>query len=146
KGAAAARTSGLDILTSPPESVAFLDSDDTWESGHLDRVAASMRAGADFYFENYHRFDSPTARFGDPDMTSTTCPPFDHARELHWFDGDLFELLLARSPVATSTVAYNFARMPEFRFKPELWFCEDIYFWMQTAAVARKVAFSTKVG
>jgi succinoglycan biosynthesis protein ExoW len=146
QGAAAARNRGLDCLSPARGIVAFLDSDDTWEEGHLDRAVASVKAGADFYFENYHRIDSPRPRFSEPDVALETCPVFDQARELHWFDGDFFDLLFKRSPASTPTIAYKLALLPHIRFRPELWFCEDIYFWMEAARSVRKVAFSTKVG
>ncbi len=146
QGAAAARNRGLDFLRGTSGFVAFLDSDDTWQVGHLDRIAASAEAGADFYFENYHKFDSPAPRFSDADMNSRTHPLFDQARELHWFDGDFFDLLFRCSPVATPAVAYNFDLMPDIRFRTDLWFCEDIFFWMEASRIARKIAFSRIVG
>src|SRR3954468_3478941 len=49
RGVSAARNRGLDRLLPGTEVVAFLDSDDVWEAGHLSRLHAAIEAGADFY-------------------------------------------------------------------------------------------------
>src|SRR4051812_39010298 len=41
-GAASARNRALDNVCPGTDIVAFLDSDDVWEEGHLDRAVASM--------------------------------------------------------------------------------------------------------
>lgn len=146
QGASAARNRALDALQARADIVAFLDSDDIWEAGHLARIAAAMEAGADFYFENYRRYDEPGPRFARSAMAGKAFECFDQARELFWFEGDFFDILLRGSPAATPAVAFRFSRTPRLRFRTDLWYCEDVYFWMQASRSARRIAFSPKPG
>src|SRR5262245_41293475 len=49
KGCAGARNRGLDCLPGDATYVAFLDSDDTWSSGHLSNALVALERGYDFY-------------------------------------------------------------------------------------------------
>src|SRR5262249_52448826 len=52
-GPAAARNRALDSLRDDIEFVAFLDSDDTWDSRHLENASAAVSQGADLYFSDW---------------------------------------------------------------------------------------------
>jgi glycosyltransferase involved in cell wall biosynthesis len=145
-GASAARNRALDELTEAHAIVAFLDSDDIWRDGHLERLGAAFDAGADFYFENYARYDARGDHFVDCGLTAGPEAEFDRAHRLYWFEGDFFDALLRRSPAGTPTVAYRFSKAPHLRFRTDLSFCEDIFFWMQFTRSAEKIAFSPVEG
>jgi succinoglycan biosynthesis protein ExoW len=145
RGVSAARNRGLDQAGPDPEVVAFLDSDDAWEEGHLERIAVAMSAGADFYFDNYRRYDGLQPAL-DSAVNWKSCRQFEPLKDLHWFEGDLFDALLKGSPARTSTVAYRFGRMAHLRFQESLWYCEDILFWMEISMKARRVALSPRLG
>jgi len=146
RGASAARNTALNRLDRHQPIVAFLDSDDIWNDGHLQRLCTAFAAGADFYFENYHRYDEPLPRFSRSDLTGHRIECADNKEELYWLDGDFFDILLNGSPATTSTIAYRHAKAPHLRFRTDLWFCEDIFFWMQMSRIAQKVAFSRILG
>jgi succinoglycan biosynthesis protein ExoW len=146
KGVSAARNRALDSLDGTYEIVAFLDSDDVWEQGHLERINASIDAGADFYFDDYRRYDCPHSRFTDSVLATRQFDEFDPVRELCWLEAKFFDLLLSGSPAGTSSIAYRWDKLPHVRFRTDLWYCEDVYFWMQASRFTRKIAFSPAVG
>jgi succinoglycan biosynthesis protein ExoW len=145
-GASSARNRALNALSPATDIVAFLDSDDEWEAGHIDRIQAAMAAGADFFFEDCQRQDALHSWFKEIGLNLTDRTPFDAAHDLYWFQGDFFEALFRRAPALPSTVAYKFPAVPHLRFKPELSPWEDVYFWMQATPTLRKVAFSSVNG
>jgi succinoglycan biosynthesis protein ExoW len=145
-GISAARNRALDALSPTSEIVAFLDSDDEWEPGHLDRIVAAWRAGADFFFEDCQRHGAPHSWFREVGFKVADHAGFDAARDLYWFQGDFFDALLRRSPALVSTIAYKFSALPRLRFTLGLSPGEDIYFWMQTTPVLKQVAFSPVIG
>jgi succinoglycan biosynthesis protein ExoW len=146
RGASAARNTALNELDEVQPIVAFLDSDDVWSSGHLQRISTAFAAGADFYFENYHRYDEDQPRFSRCNLDGRRFEGCDMAEDLYWLDGDFFDILLNGSPATTSTIAYRHAKAPHLRFRTDLWFCEDIFFWMQVSKITRAVAFSRTLG
>lgn len=145
-GASAARNTALDQLGADQPIVAFLDSDDVWGSNHLKTICTAFAAGADFYFENYHRYDEDRPRLSGYKLAARRLENCDAAEDLYWLESDLFDLLLAGSPATTSTIAYRHARAPRLRFRVDLSFCEDIFFWMQMSRITRRVAFSRTPG
>lgn len=145
-GAAAARNRALDALNPATEIVAFLDSDDEWEAGHLSRIQAAWEAGADFFFEDCQRHDARHTWFREIGLKLTDHTPLDGAQDLYWFEGDFFEALFHRAPALPSTIAYRFAAAPRLRFKPQLSPWEDVFFCMQATPCLRKIAFSSVNG
>jgi len=141
-GPSSARNAALDRLGPAHDIVAFLDSDDSWDSGHLARIETAFAAGADFYFGNCRRYDDRQSRFERFCVPAEAREVIDPAQRLYWFDGDLFDALLRGSPAATSAIAYRFSRAAHLRFRTDLHYCEDIFFWMQIAAITRRIAFS----
>ena len=146
RGVSPARNLALGLVPPGTEIVAFLDSDDVWEEGHLERVVAAMQAGADFYFEDFQRYDQSKRGLATTAMDWHVCTKFDPGHDLHWYDGDFFGALLEGSPARTSTVAYRFQRMPKLRFLETLWYCEDVLFWMEASRQSRRIAVSAKDG
>lgn len=144
-GPGCARNRGLEAIAGDAAAVAFLDSDDVWEPGHLTRVRNAIAAGADFFFSDYRRGDSQT-RFAQIGFNYRESSLIDRESEIYLFTGDFFDLLLRGAPVGTSTVAFNYRAMPEIRFDPHLRAGEDILFWMNVSRRAKKVMFSTKLG
>jgi succinoglycan biosynthesis protein ExoW len=52
QGVSAARNAAIAALAQDVSAVAFLDSDDYWQSAHLKNAAAALSLGADFFFSN----------------------------------------------------------------------------------------------
>jgi succinoglycan biosynthesis protein ExoW len=142
-GISAARNAALNLLDPETEIVAFLDSDDQWDPLHLDRMRAAFDAGAEFYFGDCQRQGAPHSWFQETGFRPADHIAFDAERSLYWFKGDFFDALLRRSPALVSTIAFKFCATPGLRFTPGLSPGEDIYFWMQTTPVLKKVAFSS---
>jgi succinoglycan biosynthesis protein ExoW len=141
-GASSARNHALERLPPGQDVVAFLDSDDRWSPGHLERVDRAFAAGADFYFENYRRSDIAASHFACAALSAEGCGALDDGEDIYWFEGDFFDALLRGSPAGTPTIAYRFSRMPALRFRTDLSYCEDVFFWMQASRAARRIAFS----
>ena len=144
-GPAAARNRGLDHLPAEAEFVAFLDSDDFWEPGHLANALAAFRQGADFYFSRFETFHSAEAR------TSTAAfdrlprtSPLPEGHELFRCPDSLLDALLRASPVRTSTVVYRREVARDLRFRHDLTIFEDIFFWCEIAGRTDSVIFSTE--
>lgn len=140
-GPAAARNRGLDSLGADATHVAFINSDDAWSPGHLQRMMGAFDAGADFFFSDYQRPHEPRSCFAKCKLSAGDHRPIDGQNRLYWYDGDFFDALLKGSPAGTSTIGYHFAAMSTLRFATELWVCEDILFWMQIAKRSQRIAF-----
>src|ERR1700722_17792116 len=126
-GPGTARNTGIAAV--PPEIpfIAFLDSDDQWAEDHLARALRAFEAGAVFYFTDY-------VPLGADQTTFALCglKPEDHARlapDLFRYEGDMFDALLHRSPVGTSTVVYRKQTGGSQRFPTEFSYGEDVLFW-----------------
>lgn len=145
-GPAAARNRALDSLGPEVSHVAFIDSDDAWSPGHLQRMMSAFDAGADFFFSDYQRPHEPESCFAKCKLNAAAHPLIKGQDRLHWYSGDFFDALLKGSPAGTSTIGYHFAAMRTLRFATELWVCEDILFWMQIAKRSTRIAFSDICG
>jgi len=142
QGASAARNRALDHVAGQYDVVAFLESDDCWAQGHLERIRRAFAAGADFYFENCRRYDGERDRFEHTALRVEGRRCIDADAQLYWYDGDFFDALLRGSPVGTPTVADRISHKPDVRFRTDLTYCEDIFFWMQVSQGMSRIAFS----
>ena len=143
-GPGAARNRGLDALDEKVSCVAFIDSDDEWEPGHLARVQSAFQLGADFFFSDYQRSGSSKTRFAETGLDPSMHRSLAKGVDLRWFTGNFFNILLRGAPVGTSTVAYNYRAFPKLRFHPRFWVGEDILFWMEVSQLTTRVIFSPK--
>ena len=139
-GPGQARNTGIAAV--PPETafVAFLDSDDEWAPDHLARALRAFDLGADFYFTDY-------VPLGSDKSTFELCGlrPDDQKRlepDLFRYQDDMFNALLHRSPVGTSTVVYRKAVGDALRFPTDFSYGEDVFFWMRLTRGARQILFS----
>lgn len=118
QGVAAARNAGLDALTRDVSAIALLDSDDYWLPSHLQRAAAALALGADFYFSNSVIEGATTDYF-------QARPQYDLLRNsqsmqsvpgiLGWRDS-VSALFGGGCPFKTSTVVFRRGIMPDLRF------------------------------
>ncbi len=135
-----ARNAGIAAV--PPEIrfIAFLDTDDQWAEDHLARAMRAFGAGADFYFTDYVPLGSDKATFELCGLRLA-----DHvqlAPDLFRYEGDLFDALLRRAPVGTSTVVYRREAGSAQRFPTEFSYGEDVIFWMRQTRGSCTVVFS----
>ena len=144
-GPGAARNRGLLEVPATTDFVAFLDSDDEWRPAHLGRALNAFALGADFYFTDYvplHSGGSATA-FAWSGLAAGDHQP--HGDGYYTFCGDLFDAILRRSPIGTSTVVFRRAISSGHSFPVSYSYCEDAAFWLLLTRGERVVMFSTQV-
>jgi succinoglycan biosynthesis protein ExoW len=154
-GPGAARNRALDLLnpTATPY-VAFLDSDDEWEAGHLGTAIAALNQGHDFYFCDHTRYQMKESWFeASPVLQSwregTRNPipvPLNGDEELFSLASQAaFDAFVEEYLSQTSTVVYRFDRHPALRFDTALRSAgEDYLFWLSLIRASGSVAFSTR--
>jgi succinoglycan biosynthesis protein ExoW len=145
-GPGAARNRGIAAVPADTDYIAFLDSDDQWTRDHIARALDAFARDADFYFTDYvplladrSAFDICGLRADDPAHAAA-------GEGLHVFGGDLFDALLRRAPVGTSTVVYRRRIGARHAFPTDFSYGEDVFFWMLLTRDARKVMFSPRPG
>ncbi|WP_428493054.1 glycosyltransferase family 2 protein [Rhodopila sp.] len=143
-GPGSARNRGLSALPDDTNVVAFLDSDDQWDPDHISNALGALAAGADFYFSDYLPLGSTVSTFKQCNLTPVTGQELGSRQEIYTYTMDLFDALLVKSPVGTSTVVYRRSVSPDIRFRTDFSYGEDVFFWMELAGRARVIAFSTR--
>jgi succinoglycan biosynthesis protein ExoW len=126
--------------------VAFLDSDDEWSRSHLQRAAATLARGFDFYFSDHLQLGQRTGAFARAGRLSVSIhPPVQGLEEVHEYRGDMFDQIMRGNVIGTSTVVFDRARFPSIRFREEFYSAgEDYLCWMDFARAGAKFAFSTQ--
>lgn len=147
-GVAAARNSGLEAVKPGTDYVAFLDSDDYWEDGHLREAVGALDAGYDYFFCNNRRLgahDSYFQQAGFDDFLAEHGRPL--GGELYAVDPARLRSLSLRAWISLiPTVVFRRAVAPDLRFKEELRAAgEDCLFLLQVMARARQVCCSRAV-
>lgn len=143
-GPAAARNKGLDRLPVDTGYVAFLDSDDIWTSNHLSNATFALSRGFDFYFSDLFQLNQTVSAFARAKRISVAdhhlISGSDHVRE---YAGDMKDQIIMGNIIGTPTVAYNFSKFPDLRFREEFVYAgEDYLFWLELANKTKKIAFS----
>jgi succinoglycan biosynthesis protein ExoW len=118
KGAAAARNAALDAMTDEVSAIAFLDSDDYWQTSHLRNAAVALARGADFFFANLRIEGTTTDMFRKQvrrDLLDDP-RPVPAAPGITLWAGSVSALLAVNCPVVTSGVTFRRAVMPQVRF------------------------------
>jgi succinoglycan biosynthesis protein ExoW len=141
-GPGAARNTGLDMLQGEVDHVAFLDSDDVWAQGHLERAERALAAGAEFYFADYQRADRTQTEFQRHGLVGRFTRQMAGSPDILEHTGDLVDTLL-RFHVGTGTVVYDHRKFADLRFPPEYRNAhEDTLLWLAVARRAQCVMFS----
>ncbi|MDR3532201.1 MAG: glycosyltransferase [Rhodopila sp.] len=143
-GPGAARNRGLAALPHDTGIVAFLDSDDQWVPDHLANARAAMRAGADFYFSDYVPLGYQSSTFEQCNLTTAAGHALETGQQLYIYTHKVFDALLLKSPVGTSTVVYRRSIGADIRFRTDFSYGEDVFFWMELSQRARMIVFSTR--
>lgn len=138
-GCGPARNAALDAVPRGIEWIAFLDSDDRWEPGHIARALAALRDGYDFCFADALRTPQTQTHFQAAGFESSRHKPLGAAQGLYEFTGNFLTLNIAMSPVSISTVVVRASALDDRRF-PNMTF-EDLMFWFQLAKCPIRVAF-----
>lgn len=145
-GVAVARNTGLQAVGEDSDCIAFLDSDDIWHPAHLATAAGAMREGFDFYFCDNKRRGSHNSYF-------SACSPIllTFARDatggyVALSRDDALHAILTDFPTQASTTLHRRGLCPGLRFDERFRFAgEDVFFFTQLAAAAKKVGFRNEV-
>jgi succinoglycan biosynthesis protein ExoW len=141
-GPAAARNTGLETLHGQVDHVAFLDSDDVWAPGHLERAERALAAGADFYFADFQRPGRTQTEFQRHGLTGRFTQTVAGCPDILEHTGDLIDTLL-RFHIGTGTVVYNHAKFADLRFPTDYRNAhEDTLLWLAIARRAQRVMLS----
>ncbi len=145
-GPGAARNRGLLEVAAATDFVAFLDSDDEWRPAHLGRAMHAFDLGADFYFTDYTPLHSggAAAAFAWSGLVATDHTHQPHGDGYYTFGGNLFDAILRRSPIGTSTVVFRWAIGSGHLFPVSYSYGEDAAFWLLLTQGGRHVMFSTQ--
>lgn len=150
-GPGAARNRGLDNLPDGTCYVAFIDSDDWWETDFLQTALAAFGRGNDVFFANTARVGFEDSRFDweahkKLNLDVSQHELIDNDLELYRFKGNFFEYALVRSNIiSSSALVYRRDCSPLLRFNPQLFNGEDRLFKLQLCQYTNKVAFSPRI-
>lgn len=146
-GPGGARNTGLDHVPQGTRYIAFLDSDDEWDSSHLQRAVAALRAGYSFYFSNHYHLGQSVGAFeraGRLNLAKHT-ELVAVGTGIYAYEGDMLDQIIRGNIIGTSTVVYDFQRWSEKRFRIEFANAgEDYLFWMELVSNGVKTAFSVQ--
>lgn len=141
-GPGAARNKGIDSVSKDTKYVAFLDSDDQWSSGHIENAVYALERGYDLYFADikHYKYESPFK-----DVLAYKHSPVDLGRGLYKLDENLFNILIYKDVVATSTFVYRYEKYSSQRFNEAFYNGQDYIFWLDMSLLTNSVIFSDKV-
>jgi len=146
-GPGAARNTGLEHVASNVEYVAFLDSDDEWSDDHLSNALYALDKDFDLYFSDSVEGHEAVGHFEtDCKMLFQRFEMFDRARELYVFPGRLFDEILSKSVIATSTAVYRYRALSDLRFRTDFRIGEDRFFWLSLLARTNRVVCTNRIG
>ncbi|WP_181901662.1 glycosyltransferase family 2 protein [Thalassotalea euphylliae] len=144
-GVSKARNKGLDSVADGIDIVAFLDSDDNWQQGHIQHMVQAFENGADFYFANFCQLNQDIDAFSRGGRMQL----HEHAALtdiLHTYQGDMSTQILTGNLIGTSTVGYRFTKYQSNRFREDLKFAgEDYLFWLEIALSNPSIMFTSTV-
>lgn len=138
-GVGPARNAALEAMPRGIEWIAFLDSDDRWEPGHIARALAALRAGYDFCFADALREPQTRTHFQTTAIEANQHEPLGTMPGLFRFIGDFLTQNLQMSPVSISTVVMRASALGDLRFVTESF--EDLQFWFEVARRPVRIAF-----
>lgn len=150
-GPGAARNRGLDNLPDGTCYVAFMDSDDWWETDFLRSALMALDKGEDVFFANSARVGFEDSRFDweahkKLNLDVSQHELIDNELELYRFEGDFFEYALVRSNIiSTSALVYRLDCCASLRFSSQLFNGQDRLFKLQLCQFTNKVTFSPRI-
>ena len=143
-GPGVARNTGLELVPETAEYVAFLDSDDVWQPGHLETAVAALQRGYDFYMSDYTWPSRSSTRFAQTHLVADarTSRIAESLYEL----GGFFEIVLTKWPAHISATVIRRSTLGDVRFDGRLRrTSEDQMYFLDCALRTRAVVFSTQV-
>ncbi len=127
-GAASARNRGIDLATG--EWIAFLDADDYWERGKLERQLAVLQSHPKVGLVAAHYYLEPPGKPRYPN----SLPPPQHLDRVLTVQGP--ETLAVARKIWTSTVLVRRTVLGDRRFDTTLATAEDVDLWVRLVLIA----------
>ena len=154
-GPGAARNTALNEISKLKQIdyVAFLDSDDEWQSEHLADAAFALNSGYDFYFCDTQRtdffdsyFDTISSLRNNGAAIREKATPISDSGASYGFSGhSLTTEFIEEYLCHTSTIVVRASLVRDIRFAEELRYCsEDWLFWITLADAGARIAISWK--
>lgn len=143
-GPGAARNYALDAIDPNTEYVAFLDSDDVWESEHLvSAVSLLDSTGASFFFSNFYQLRAEISAFERAGKLKLE--EHEHlGRDIYRYSGDMSAQILTGNLIGTSTVVFRFPAHRSLRFHTAFRRAgEDYLMWLDFWAHQASFVFRT---
>jgi succinoglycan biosynthesis protein ExoW len=134
----------LDNMGADTDYVAFLDSDDEWSDEHLANALEALEQGYDLYFSNFYQLNQTTSAFQRDERIALS----DHKRihptkPIYEFANNLFDQIIRRNLLGTSTIAYNARKLGDLRYREDFRHTGAEYLlWLDMARRVDRVAFS----
>lgn len=147
-GAGSARNTALNNMPEEVEYVAFLDSDDEWEPGHVANAITALECGYDFYFSDFFFSDykDQTAFKRANKITPNDHNLLDSSNNIYEFVGNMHDQIIAKGNViGTSNVVYRYNKFPTLRFREEFYNGQDYLFWLDLSDQTERIVFSTNI-
>ena len=143
-GPAIARNTGLSKINDSVDFLAFLDSDDTWHTNHIERAVTTLSEGYDFYFSDYLPINSQRSAFHRDRFN-----PAERGSLLRdncfRFEGDFFDQTIKNNVVGTPTVVMRMNTLNSQRFNPEFQYAgEDHLFWLGICQKTDRILISNQ--
>ncbi|EGJ09794.1 glycosyltransferase family 2 protein [Rubrivivax benzoatilyticus] len=147
-GPGAARNTGLAHLPAGTELVAFIDSDDEWMPGHLDRAVNGLSAGFNAYFANLHHPGETQDEFAKSGrIEPSRHPAIGSAPGLHAYQGDIVHQITTANVIYMTTLVIVAAELGSVRFQESFRRGgEDYLYWLDLDAAGARFAFSSLPG
>lgn len=148
-GVAMARNTALKAIDNTTKYIAFLDSDDSWRQGHLEKALRALEQGADFYFCDNKRADHHSSHFARHRLIKLYIERHSSARNGDIVDittDELCTTILREFITQASTVIYKRDIYPDLLFDTDfIQAGEDIIFFLQLSTRAVNAKFSTSI-
>lgn len=137
----------LDNISADTDYVAFLDSDDEWSDEHLANALQALDQGYDLYFSDFYQLNQTISVFRrDGRVNLSDHKQIHPSKPLYEFGFSLFDQIIKRNPLGTSTLVYNARKLGDLRYREDFRHTGAEYLlWLDMARRASRVAFSAAV-
>ncbi len=129
-GVSDARNNGLRQVCPTSTHIAFLDSDDRWESRHIEYAVLAINLGAKFFFSNFYQLNSKIPAFEKAsNFDISNCEKV--AEEIYKYNGSFINQIVISNPVGTPTVVFSRDQTHDIFFDKSFKYAgEDYMMWI----------------
>lgn len=141
-----AANTGLSRVSADTDYIAFLDSDDEWFDGHIERAVWALDQGYDLYFSDFYQLNQTVTAFNRAKRIEVQKHRRIHPTEpIHEYQGDMVNQIITGSILGTSTIVYRRATFADVRYLEGYKHTGPEYlFWIQLALRSPRIAFCSE--